>query len=128
MGGQPEISSRFLKAYVVGTIDTMGEELSYVRDAIEAMAQAFSNFLPSRQDIGGFIGLGGSGGPAIITPALQTLQIGVPKIRRFLASKSNAPSVISVTSVRCFPIHVDLARELRASTKDFWPANPIPPL
>jgi uncharacterized protein (UPF0261 family) len=129
MGGQPEISSRSLKAYVVGTIDTKGEELSYVRDlvaeagiptvlvdvgprsrdtrcdvcsaevaayhrassaailsndrgeAIAAMAQAFSNFLPGRrQNVGGVIGLGGSGGSAIITPALQALPIGIPKI------------------------------------------------
>jgi uncharacterized protein (UPF0261 family) len=34
MGGQPEISPRSLKAYVVGTIDTKGEELRYVRDLI----------------------------------------------------------------------------------------------
>ena len=34
MSGQPEASARFLKAYVVGTIDTKGEELRYVRDLI----------------------------------------------------------------------------------------------
>ncbi len=34
MRGQPEISPRSLKAYVVGTIDTKGEELRYVRDLI----------------------------------------------------------------------------------------------
>jgi uncharacterized protein (UPF0261 family) len=35
MSGQSEISPRSLKAYVVGTIETKGEELRYVRDLIE---------------------------------------------------------------------------------------------
>src|SRR5271165_1749377 len=102
---------RSRKAYVVGTIDTKGEELRYIRDmiseagiasilvdvgprsqdvncdvtsaeiaayhpesseavaaddrgsAIEAMARAFSCFLSHQSDVGGVIGLGGSGAP-----------------------------------------------------------------
>jgi hypothetical protein len=48
--------------------------------AIEAMAEAFSRFLARQPDVAGVIGLGGSGGSAIIAPALQALPIGVPKI------------------------------------------------
>lgn len=119
-------------AYVVGTCDTKGVELCYVRDqlerlglstvlvdlsvgsgreaamtadippatvaafhpdgaaavlarrnrglAVQAMALAFERFVASRTDIGGMIGLGGSGGTAIITPAMRLLPLGVPKV------------------------------------------------
>lgn len=48
--------------------------------AIDAMASAFEIFLSHRQDVAGIIGLGGSGGTALITPAMQALPIGIPKI------------------------------------------------
>jgi uncharacterized protein (UPF0261 family) len=46
-----------------------------------AMGVAFTHYvLHSGQEISGIIGLGGSGGTAMITPAMQALPIGVPKI------------------------------------------------
>ncbi|MGE9551672.1 Tm-1-like ATP-binding domain-containing protein [Erwinia amylovora] len=48
--------------------------------AIDAMALAFKIFLSRRQDLVGVIGLGGSGGTALITPAMQALPVGVPKV------------------------------------------------
>ena len=48
--------------------------------AITAMGIALAHFLPSRADLGGVIGLGGSGGSALIAPAMQILPIGVPKV------------------------------------------------
>jgi uncharacterized protein (UPF0261 family) len=131
-----------MKAYVVGTCDTKGAELAYVRDliaaagvpgvlvdlgtrstgggadvtpqevaahhpdgagavfgddrgrAIAAMAEAFARFALSRDDIGGMIGLGGSGGTALVTPAMRALPIGVPKVMvSTVASGNTAPYV-----------------------------------
>ncbi|MBG5883079.1 Tm-1-like ATP-binding domain-containing protein [Providencia alcalifaciens] len=48
--------------------------------AIEAMAQAFSLYLAAQTDVAAILGLGGSGGTALITPAMQILPVGVPKI------------------------------------------------
>ena len=48
--------------------------------AVGAMAVALERFLTSRTDVGGVIGLGGSGGTALISPAMRALPIGVPKI------------------------------------------------
>ncbi|MCX8956974.1 Tm-1-like ATP-binding domain-containing protein [Erwinia psidii] len=48
--------------------------------AINAMALAFKIFLSRRSDLNGVIGLGGSCGTALITPAMQALPIGVPKV------------------------------------------------
>jgi uncharacterized protein (UPF0261 family) len=155
--GQSEISPRSLKAYVVGTIDTKGEELRYVRDliaeagiptvlvdvgprsedtacdvrssevaacyrsnpaailsndrgtAIEAMARAFSNFLPNRQDVGGVIGLGGSGGSAIISPGLQALPIGVPKIMVSTLASGDVSAYIGTSDIQMINPVTDIA-------------------
>ncbi|MFO7482196.1 Tm-1-like ATP-binding domain-containing protein [Oceanibaculum nanhaiense] len=48
--------------------------------AVTAMTAALLGFVATRQDIGGMIGLGGSGGTSIIAPALRALPIGVPKL------------------------------------------------
>jgi uncharacterized protein (UPF0261 family) len=130
------------QAYVVGTADTKGAELRYVRDliraagvptvlvdlgtrsdrrgadirpeevaahhpegagavfaddrgrAVAAMALAFARFAATRDDIGGMIGLGGSGGTALITPAMRALPVGLPKIMvSTVASGNVAPYV-----------------------------------
>jgi uncharacterized protein (UPF0261 family) len=131
-----------LQAYVVGTCDTKGAELDYVRgligaagvptvlvdlgtrsdgagaditpqqvaahhpdgagavlgddrgQAIVAMAEAFVRFVATRDDIGGMIGLGGSGGTALIAPAMRALPVGVPKVLvSTVASGNTAPYV-----------------------------------
>lgn len=46
--------------------------------AISAMAVAFERFMASREDVAALLGLGGSGGTALITPAMQSLQVGIP--------------------------------------------------
>ena len=48
--------------------------------SVQAMADALERWLPGRTDLDGVIGLGGSGGTAIVTPALQRLPVGVPKV------------------------------------------------
>lgn len=48
--------------------------------AVTAMSVALTTFIASRRDLGGTIGLGGSGGTAIIAPAMRALPIGVPKL------------------------------------------------
>ncbi len=48
--------------------------------SIDAMAMAFKIFLSSRDDVAAIIGLGGSGGTALITPAMQALPVGLPKL------------------------------------------------
>lgn len=48
--------------------------------AVTAMTQALLAFVASRRDIGGMLGLGGSGGTSIVAPAMRALPIGVPKL------------------------------------------------
>ena len=48
--------------------------------AVTAMSIALKNCISARNDVGGMIGLGGSGGTAIIAPTMRALPIGVPKL------------------------------------------------
>ncbi|UYN96517.1 MAG: Tm-1-like ATP-binding domain-containing protein [Enhydrobacter sp.] len=48
--------------------------------AVSAMTLALKAFIGSRDDVGGMLGLGGSGGTTIIAPSMRSLPIGVPKM------------------------------------------------
>jgi uncharacterized protein (UPF0261 family) len=84
--------------------------------AIAAMSRALVAFLKREHDAGrvsGVIGIGGSGGTALITPALQALPIGLPKVMvSTVASGNTAPyvgssditmmySVVDVSGLNC---------------------------
>lgn len=62
--------------------------------AVTAMTEALQRFIATRSDIGGIIGLGGSGGTSIIAPAMRSLPIGLPKLMvSTLAAGDVAPFV-----------------------------------
>jgi len=65
--------------------------------AIMAMSRALECYLRSEQQAGrvaGVIGIGGSGGTALITPAMRGLPVGVPKLMvSTVASGNTAPYV-----------------------------------
>ena len=62
--------------------------------AIAAMALAFERYAAADAGIGALLGLGGSGGTALITPAMRALPIGVPKLMvSTMASGNVAPYV-----------------------------------
>jgi ABC-type branched-subunit amino acid transport system ATPase component len=48
--------------------------------SIPAMAEAFANFVQTRDDLAGVISTGGTGGTALVLPAMQALPLGVPKV------------------------------------------------
>lgn len=62
--------------------------------AVSAMAVALTSLLAGRSDIGAVLGLGGSGNTALVTEAMRTLPIGVPKLMvSTVASGNTAPYV-----------------------------------
>ncbi|AZS80369.1 MULTISPECIES: Tm-1-like ATP-binding domain-containing protein [Achromobacter] len=62
--------------------------------AIAAMALAFERYVAGHAGIGAMLGLGGSGGTALITPAMRALPIGTPKVMvSTMASGNVAPYV-----------------------------------
>lgn len=72
-----------ISAFTVASFHPLGTEAVFCGDrgkAIEAMAKAFSLYLASQTDVAAILGLGGSGGTALITPAMQVLPVGIPKL------------------------------------------------
>lgn len=62
--------------------------------AIKAMGDSLEKFIVSRDDLGGVIGLGGSGGTALVTRGMRQLPVGTPKIMVSTVASSNvAPYV-----------------------------------
>jgi uncharacterized protein (UPF0261 family) len=64
-------------------------------EAVAAMAVAFEHYVVANVDrVAGIIGAGGSGGTALVTPAMRALPIGVPKLMvSTVASANVAPYV-----------------------------------
>ncbi|BAV52735.1 Uncharacterized conserved protein UCP033271 (plasmid) [Mesorhizobium loti] len=136
--------------YVVGTCDTKGSELRYLRDlirdagcdvvlvdvsvsefhseasdvdvqpaevarchpnplkaeelkdrgkAVAAMSQALVEYIRSRPDVDGIIGAGGSGGTALIAPAMRALPIGVPKVLVSTVASGNVAPYVGPTDI-----------------------------
>jgi uncharacterized protein (UPF0261 family) len=73
------------------------------------MAQAFTRFLSHRPDVGGVIGLGGSGGSAIITPALQALPIGIPKIMVSTLASGDVSAYVGTSDIQMINPVTDIA-------------------
>ncbi|MGA0598416.1 Tm-1-like ATP-binding domain-containing protein [Enterovirga sp. CN4-39] len=48
--------------------------------AVTAMTEALRRWMETRSDVGGMITLAGSGGTAIVAPAMRSLPIGTPKV------------------------------------------------
>ena len=92
-GGKADVSNVTVAAYhpvrqgFLGTTETRGE-------AVTLMAEALASFLGAQTNIGGVIGIGGSGNTALVTHAMRTLPIGVPKVMvSTVASGDVAPYV-----------------------------------
>jgi len=62
--------------------------------AITAMAEAFEAWVRRQEPVGGLISAGGSGGSALVAPAMRALPIGIPKVLiSSVASGNVAPYV-----------------------------------
>ena len=67
--------------------------------AIAAMSDAFERLVKSRDDIGGMLGLGGSGGTALITRAMRALPTGVPKLMVSTMASGNVAAYVGACDI-----------------------------
>jgi len=67
--------------------------------AVAAMSDAFERFVKSRDDIGGMLGLGGSGGTALITRAMRALPSGVPKLMVSTMASGNVSAYVGACDI-----------------------------
>ena len=67
--------------------------------AVTAMSEALARFLVSRSDIDGVIGLGGSGGTALVTRGMRELPIGVPKLMVSTVASGNVEPYVGPNDI-----------------------------
>jgi uncharacterized protein (UPF0261 family) len=85
--------------------------------AIAAMTDAFERFVKARHDLGGLLGLGGSGGTAMITRAMRALPIGVPKVMVSTMASGNVASYVGSCDITMMYSVTDLAGLNRISRR-----------
>ncbi len=67
--------------------------------AVTAMAIAFEAMTRSRQDIDGMIGAGGSGGTALVAPAMRALPAGTPKVLVSTVASGNVSAYVGPADI-----------------------------
>jgi uncharacterized protein (UPF0261 family)/ABC-type branched-subunit amino acid transport system ATPase component len=67
--------------------------------AVAGMAQAFTRFMAGRRDMGGIISAGGSGGTALVTPAMRSLPVGVPKVMVSTVASGNVRQYVGPSDI-----------------------------
>ena len=70
--------------------------------AVVEMSKAFTAFMLEQRDVGGVIGLGGSGGTGLITPAMQALPIGVPKVMVSTLASGDVSAYVGASDINMF--------------------------
>ena len=67
--------------------------------AVAGMAEAFIRFMAGRRDVGGIISAGGSGGTALVTPAMRSLPVGVPKVMVSTVASGNVRQYVGPSDI-----------------------------
>ncbi len=78
-------------------------------EAVSAMADALSMWLPRQQDVAGVLGLGGSGNTAIVTQAMRALPVGVPKVMLSTLASGQVTGFVGPTDICMMHSVVDIA-------------------
>lgn len=77
--------------------------------AVTAMSAALLRFMATQREIGGMIGLGGSGGTSIITPAMQAQPIGLPKLMVSTLAAGDVSAFVGVHDITMLYPVTDIA-------------------
>lgn len=85
--------------------------------SVSAMAIAFQRFLQGRDDVGGLLGLGGSGGAALIAPSMRGLAVGVPKLLVCTMAAGNVAPYVGASDIAMLYPVTDLAGLNRISRR-----------
>ncbi|TCU31329.1 Tm-1-like ATP-binding domain-containing protein [Rhizobium azibense] len=75
------------------------EEFKDRGKAVAAMSEALVEFIRSRRDVDGIIGAGGTGGTALIAPAMRALPIGTPKVLVSTVASGNVAPYVGPTDI-----------------------------
>lgn len=85
--------------------------------AVSAMAVALERFLLSRGDVGAVLGLGGSGGTALVTPAMRALPVGIGKIMVSTVASGDVAAYVGAADIAMLHSVTDVAGLNRISRR-----------
>jgi len=85
--------------------------------AVAAMTDAFERFVKERDDLGGLLGIGGSGGTAMITRAMRSLPIGLPKVMVSTMASGNVGPYVGACDITMMYSVTDVAGLNRISRR-----------
>ena len=77
--------------------------------AVTAMSEALEIFLPTRDDIGGVLGMGGTGNTALVTRGMRALPVGIPKLMVSTVASGNTAPYIGATDICMMASVADVA-------------------
>jgi uncharacterized protein (UPF0261 family) len=87
-------------------------------EAVGAMAVAFEHYVRAHaDDVAGIIGLGGSGGTSLVTPAMRALPVGVPKVMVSTVASSNVAPYVGPADIAMMYSVTDIAGLNRISRR-----------
>ena len=85
--------------------------------AIEAMAVAFERWLADQRDVAGIITAAGSGGTALVTPAMRALPIGIPKVVVSTVASGDTSNYVGASDILMMYSVTDIQGLNRISTR-----------
>ncbi len=85
--------------------------------SVAAMATAFTRYIAGRDDVAGLIGLGGSGNTALVTPAMQALPVGMPKLMVSTVASGNVAPYVGPSDIAMMYSVTDIAGLNRISRR-----------
>ncbi len=67
--------------------------------SVRAMAEAFESWVRRQRDIAGIVSAGGSGGTALVTPAMRSLPVGIPKVMISTVASGDVGQYVGPTDI-----------------------------
>jgi uncharacterized protein (UPF0261 family)/ABC-type branched-subunit amino acid transport system ATPase component len=67
--------------------------------AVAGMTLAFERWIAAQSDVAGIISAGGSGGTALVSPAMRTLPVGVPKVMISTVASGNVEQYVGPSDI-----------------------------
>jgi len=104
----------------IASYHTQGKNAVFTGDrgsAVAAMTEAFERFVQLRDDIGAMLGIGGSGGTALISRGMRALPIGVPKLIVSTMASGNVSGYVGPSDITMMYSVTDMAGLNRISRR-----------
>jgi len=117
---QPPAARRQISAAEIAANHPQGAQAVFCGDrgaAIAAMTDAFERFVKTRDDLGGLLGVGGSGGSAVVARAMRALPIGVPKVMVSTMASGNVAGYVGSSDITMVYSVTDVAGLNRISRR-----------